>query len=357
MSQFTKFVRILPLLIVIAGCATPKTMRVSVSDSATKEEAARQMEVAVQDMVDEQKRLTQVYRQLSTQANALCGKDVGPSIGAFIMTKQKGDMGDAFARLYGIKEQPTVVFTLEGGPAEKAGLMPGDVVLSVNGVLMKGKAATEKLADKLSPVDTMIVEVDRSGVSMTLTLQPDRGCRYSVLLSPGQIINAFADGKNIMVTRSMMSFAKDDNELALVISHEMAHNTMKHMDAKKQNAGFGLLADLAVVIATRGQARNTNFAQIGANSYSHEFEAEADYVGLYIMANAGLPIVDAPKFWRRMAASHPASIKTNHSASHPSTAYRMVALEETVKEITEKVSKNEPLVPNMKDGKPAAPTK
>ena len=45
------------------------------------------------------------------------------------------------------------------------------------------------------------------------------------------------------------------------------------------------------------------------------------------------------------------------SASHPSTAYRMVALEETVKEIDNKKQKGEALVPNMVDGKFTAPTK
>jgi predicted Zn-dependent protease len=155
----------------------------------------------------------------------------------------------------------------------------------------------------------------------------------------------------------MVNFVKDDNELALVIAHEMAHNTMKHIDARQQNAAIGVLADLAVVLLSRGQVNNTGFGRIGAGAFSQEFEAEADYVGLYIMANAGLPIADAPKFWRRMAAANPANIKTNHSASHPSTSYRMVALEETVKEINAKIEKGEALVPNMKDGKFKAPTK
>jgi predicted Zn-dependent protease len=119
----------------------------------------------------------------------------------------------------------------------------------------------------------------------------------------------------------------------------------------------GVLADLAVVLLSRGQVRNTNFGQIGAGSYSQEFEAEADYVGLYIMANAGMPITDAPKFWRRMAAANPSDIKTSHTASHPSTSYRMVALEEAVKEISAKINNGEPLVPNMKDGKFKPPTK
>jgi hypothetical protein len=75
------------------------------------------------------------------------------------------------------------------------------------------------------------------------------------------------------------------------------------------------------------------------------------------MAQAGMPITEAPSFWRRMAAAHPASIKSNHSASHPSTAYRMVALEEAVKEIDNKKQKGEALVPNMVDGKFKAPTR
>jgi hypothetical protein len=49
------------------------------------------------------------------------------------------------------------------------------------------------------------------------------------------------------------------------------------------------------------------------------------------MVNAGFPTGDAPRFWRRMAAAHPQNIKTNYSASHPSTSYRMVALEEAAK--------------------------
>lgn len=96
---------------------------------------------------------------------------------------------------------------------------------------------------------------------------------------------------------------------------------------------------------------NPGFAKIGASAYSQEFEAEADYVGLYLMANAGLPISDAPSFWRRMAAANPKSIKANHSSSHPSTSYRMVALEEAVREIQGKIDSGESLTPTMKKGK------
>src|SRR5262249_54146069 len=260
-----------------------------------------------------------------------------PNIGAHIMTKPKGDFGDSYQALFGIAEKPTVLFVLPESPADVAGMKPRDVVQSVNGVSTADTNAISGLTDTLPPHTPITFVVTRDSQPLSITVTPDKACHYRVRLDPQQIINAFADGRQILVARGMMSFARDDNELALVLAHEMAHNLMKHIDAKKQNAGVGLLADIAVVLLSRGQVRNTNFGQIGATAYSQEFEAEADYVGLYIMANAGIPISNAPNFWRRMAVAHPASIKTNHSASHPSTAQRMVALGETVKEIDAKI--------------------
>lgn len=73
------------------------------------------------------------------------------------------------------------------------------------------------------------------------------------------------------------------------------------------------------------------------------------------MANSGFATADAPKFWRRMAAANPGSIKGTHAASHPSTAYRMVALEEAAKEIEAKRQTAVALIPERKDGKPFVP--
>jgi hypothetical protein len=73
-----------------------------------------------------------------------------------------------------------------------------------------------------------------------------------------------------------------------------------------------------------------------------------------MLARTGYSIKDAPKFWRRMAASNPTSIKGSHSASHPSTAYRMVALDAAVNEIESKRAIGVALVPEKKDGKQSA---
>jgi hypothetical protein len=75
-----------------------------------------------------------------------------------------------------------------------------------------------------------------------------------------------------------------------------------------------------------------------------------------MMAAAGKNIDSAPKFWRRMAAAHPTGIEADYSSSHPSTAYRLLALEETVKEIKFKKETGASLAPEMKKPVPATTT-
>ncbi|MDH4093227.1 MAG: M48 family metalloprotease [Betaproteobacteria bacterium] len=340
--------------LLLAGCAAPTTRPVNVGSEAADAEALKQTELALEDLIDKHKRAQRVYRQLATRAYGMCGDQVGPDVGMYALVRpEKGPFGPVLERKYGVGERPTILFVLEGGPAQAAGLRPGDVISKVNGTPASEDNPIEKLLEGLPPEAPILYEIARSGEAQTVTVQPERACSYRVLVGPSQAVNAFADGKRILVTRGMVNFATSDDELALVLSHEMAHNVMRHLEAKKQNAGVGALADIALLLLSRGQVSSRAFTMAAAQAYSQEFEAEADYVGLYIMANAGMPIDDAPLFWRRMAAAHPGSIRANHAATHPSTSQRMVALESTVKEIGAKVAAGEPLLPNMKEGETA----
>jgi hypothetical protein len=49
-----------------------------------------------------------------------------------------------------------------------------------------------------------------------------------------------------------------------------------------------------------------------------------------------------------MAAEHPRSIGSNHSASHPATSERFLAISKTIDEINNKIAAGEPLTPNLK---------
>ena len=111
--------------------------------------------------------------------------------------------------------------------------------------------------------------------------------------------------------------------------------------------GMGLAVDILAAMA--GVNTQGAFMKMGSNmgggAFSQSFESEADYVGLYIMANAGVDYHAAAHFWRRMAVAHPDSIE--HAKTHPSTAERFVAMKKAVAEIDGKLAAGESLKPEV----------
>ena len=92
-----------------------------------------------------------------------------------------------------------------------------------------------------------------------------------------------------------------------------------------------------------------NFSKSGAQMamapYSADFEREADYVGLYIMARAGYNIDKAPDVWRMMSAANPEAIYV--TSTHPNNPARTIAMTKTVAEIHAKQRSGQPLIPNI----------
>lgn len=206
--------------------------------------------------------------------------------------------------------------------------------------------------------------IDKAGEDICRQLTSGSGdCRFSAELSDkattaqaaqadANTVNAYADGSKIVVNTGMMHFAESDNELAFVLAHELAHNILRHPQSTTTNAVTGSVVGTIVDAIAGSQGFNTGgtFGKLGGQvavmRYSQAFESEADYVGLYIMARAGLPYEDAANFWRRMSARDSKGIYTN--STHPSNPQRYVAMQQTVREIEAKKSRGQPLLPEMK---------
>jgi predicted Zn-dependent protease len=193
--------------------------------------------------------------------------------------------------------------------------------------------------------------VQRGGLEVCLSLRGEgANCTYEIVAIQGNELNAAADGKRILITPAMVAFAASDDALGFILSHEYAHNVLEHVQSTQQNAGIGgLLGTVAdAILAQQGVNTGSQFAKAGQQMavmrYSRAFEAEADYVGLYIAARAGLDITQAPGFWREMAGEHPNSIYV--STTHPTTAERYVAMRKTIAEIQQKQAAGQPLLPN-----------
>lgn len=245
----------------------------------------------------------------------------------------------------GIDSQRRVYAVYPRGAASQAGVQVGDIVVSSSADFAAGGSEPASGArQRMQAGVPVTLNLLREGQPIQITLVPDQVCDYQLLIDNSGDVNAYADGDRILVTRGMMRFATEDKELALVIGHELGHNTMGHASKKTTNAMIGLAADLlaaAAKVNTQGA-----FTKMGAQAYSQDFEREADYVGMYYLARSGYPIDGAAAFWRRMATEYPSTIRTSHTASHPATSERYLALDQTSVEIRGKDQSGLPLNPN-----------
>ena len=344
-------------LSMLSACA-PRTQRIAVDSARVEEEARKQREIAVEDLQADRLRLYKVTYPLITKAHSLCGDKTNYILGAVFINRASfgKDFKEATTKVFDVQDAPKVVLVMPGSAAEQAGMRVGDVLSAVNGVPAKGgeeewSELVRKMNDAIEAGTSTSLEVQRAGAPLSMTVDPQRACAFRSQLGNQDVINAAADGKRILVTRGMMRFVRDDNELALVIGHELAHNAMGHMDAKRGNFVLGSILD--VLAAAYGVNTQGMFGNAAASAYSQDFEAEADYVGLYMMALAGFDLGNAPQFWRRMAVAHPGSIRGGGMmASHPASPERFVSLEEAIKEIRTKQASGSPLKPELKKPEP-----
>ena len=361
----------LVLAVSLQGCVATTTQLGTVSPEVVKAEQLKQQQLVITSEIAEQKRLADIAHPMLKAAVPLCGRWVTTRLGLYTsnLHSYKSEYREA-ARALGFTDTLTVVSVTSGSAAERAGIRVGDRIKTLAGRPAPiGKNALGELSAFLTPTpvrrgdlplarEPYHLAMSRADSAVATTVEvpvsvvPDTVCAYSPVVVKDAALNAWADGQNVVLTTAMLRFAGNDEELAAIVGHEIAHNAMHHIDAKKKNATFGALLGAILDVAAASQGVNTggdftnSGAQIGAMSYSQDFEREADYVGLYIMARAGRHFASAPNLWRRMAQESPGSIK--YASSHPTSAERFVRLEQTVAEIQRKLEAGEPLMPELK---------
>ncbi|PCJ24853.1 MAG: hypothetical protein COA96_08440 [SAR86 cluster bacterium] len=339
-------------LLLLAGCATTVTPRPEIEGRALLEERNIQRKIALEQNIKDSSRIQDVGFPLLQAAVSFCGPNVVESIGLDVATSY--DFEESFQRAaqeaLATSASVTVMNAIDGGPSAVAGIQSKDTILAVNGnPIVTGANASaifsNLLKEELDSNDSIVLSIDREGASIDFEVSSVDVCDYNISLVLTDDLNAYADGSNVYITRRMLRFTDSDKELALVIAHELAHNIMNHVRKRRQNYSLGLLVDLAA----RSQGIDTSglFRDMTADAYSQAFEAEADYVGMYILARTGMDLDGAIYFWRRMAVESPSNIDS-HSSSHPATAERFLALEQAIVEIAEKKAAGISLNPETK---------
>ena len=333
----------------VASCGRPVARAPQVSAASEAKEQDIQNEIAVKSYLKRSERLLRVSWPVLRRSVDLCPK-VDHRVGVFAQSFEHFDESMRKAARQIMGDGLYVVGVGADSPAQHAGLQHGDTITSVAGAPLGGDPE-QAFADFSrilgnTPVGVQTdLEYRRDEEIISTAVETEEVCAYPIGMLSDSAVNAYADGDSVYVTSGMMKFTESDDELAIVVGHELAHNTMDHIGKSRGNATIGLILD-ALLAAAAGVDTGGTFTEAGAGAYSQEFEAEADYVGLYMTARAGYGIDEAAYFWRRMGAEHPGSI--NHASSHPTSASRFVALEKTTAEIQRKISSGVPLTPDIK---------
>jgi predicted Zn-dependent protease len=146
-------------------------------------------------------------------------------------------------------------------------------------------------------------------------------------------INAFCmPGGKIMVFRGLIEKLQlNDDELAAVIGHEIAHALLQHgrarmSEAVLKNVGVNLAA-LYFGLGDLGATALAQAAQVAISlPYSRSHETDADLAGLELAARAGYDPRAAASLWRKMAAAG-GSQPPQFLSTHPGHANRIREIE------------------------------
>lgn len=339
-----------------AACAKSNTITMTVEEWETGR---------LRQALDQQDRLEGVGLPLLASAAPQCGREVVPTVGARFINAASflpSDRPTAEA-VIGTDERLQAVAVVPK-LAGAAGLRKGDILLRLGGeAAPRGETAaadwTEWSHRRMAARQALDITVLRDGQEIPLQLTPVVVCGYGLDVWEGIDIYARTKDGQIKVTHGLLQFARSDQELALVLSHEIAHNTLKHARAAPLGdaagpvtiAAFNMVSDIIGANA-RGALALTSGNGAAPQLSPIEQELEADYVGLYFMANAGMNIDGAEQFWRRVLGAVPDSgtrAEDDGEPTHPTHAARFLALRDWVAEIKAKQAKGLPLVPEQHD--------
>lgn len=234
---------------------------------------------------------------------------------------------------------PGVLSVPGESPALRAGLRMGDLILAVNqealavGALDR-PAQFAGLEANLRRLDTALARgpaeltIQRDQMTLSVRVEPLSTCGYDVQLNPSDELNARADGRRLFISTALAEFAETDDELALILGHELAHNVLGHRRWSETGGDGRTVVD---------RDCDPRLCETGNQ------EQQADRTGLFLLARAGYdPGVAAP-FWRRFGASN---WRVRYpQLAHASAGTRANRLEAVQLEIERLVASERPLMP------------
>ncbi len=257
---------------------------------------------------------------------------------------------------HGVPDHAFALDVMQGGPAWQAGLRNGDRLIGIDSENFETIADLRKaLLKKLKKGEAYTLAYHRGSMAGEAKITPAEICDAGLKVVNGDIMNAYAGTSTVTLYAGLMR-VMDDDALQFILAHELAHVALRHVRKGTRNVivsgaviyvpVLALLGDGADAVLRRvDKSRETSLRAkaIALAPGIESFEAEADYVGLYMLSRAGGNLDGAITAFETFAREKPKSIWLRYT--HPLTPERLAASKAAMAEIEDKRARGEALLP------------
>lgn len=282
-----------------------------VATAVTPAKASGDATAAILTLRDQDAAVLRVGERLAVNNSVLCGNS-GFSAGMTI--QQLSQYGAAYRAaaqaVLRVTNRPTVTLVAADGAAERAGIMPGDVIAAVDYHVFEDIAPSRASAafdDARSAQDAVDAALAKGVATLSLirekhplqmALKPRPACRARFDVRAGRSNNASSDGLYVQVSSDLVGQAQGDGELAAILAHELAHNILEHPQQLRAKD-------------RKMSVRST--------------EVAADRLSVYLLDGAGYATADAVAFWSRWGRANDLGILSDRS--HPGWKKRIATIQ------------------------------
>ena len=166
-----------------------------------------------------------------------------------------------------------------------------------------------------------------------------RQWRWDVNLIGSKQVNAFCmpGGKIVFYSGILDQLKLTDDEVGMIMGHEMAHALREHARARiAKSQGTGTLLSLGAQLLGLGQLGDVA-ANVGTQlltlRFSRDDETDADLVGLELAARGGYNPQAAVSLWEKMARAGGGASGPSFLSTHPSGPQRIQELQSNVPKV------------------------
>jgi Zn-dependent protease with chaperone function len=219
-------------------------------------------------------------------------------------------------------------------------MLPGEIIPAL---MLDAKHVQMEARERYltGPVEFL---VQREEQKFTVTLYPQHlPAEYGIMINTqDRKINAYAAPGRIILTQRMVNFCLNDDELALLEGHELAHQALGHLMRGSAHRELGKVVGetiTAVATLSLGNILDWKHSLVDPDTrrvaqdavvsvFSQDDEREADIYGLWYAYQAGYDVERALAVWQRIASVDEKDpfLRTYFLDSHPASLERLARL-------------------------------